>query len=89
MFSVQLTSFLLSIEQLLRWPGYRSRYTDWNGLHNQRIVVWFPTSQRLTSKASTLAVGPTQLPVQRVSGVLFPDVKRRERETYRSPPCST
>jgi hypothetical protein len=69
---------------------YTSRYSNWlrAGQPGGRSSSPGMVKNFLFSTSSRPALGPTQPPIQWVSGVLYPGVKRPGREADHSPPVS-
>jgi hypothetical protein len=67
-------------------PGERSRYSDW--ILAGRSSIPGSTKNILFSMSSSLALGPTQPPIQYVPWTISPGLKRPEREADHSPPSS-
>jgi hypothetical protein len=71
-------------------PEQRSRYSDWLRAERPRGRSSSPDRIKnfIFTTSSRLALGPTQPPIQWVSGALSPGVKRLGREADQSPPIT-
>jgi hypothetical protein len=74
----------------LKEPGQYSQYSDclWAGRPRSRRSSPGRGKNFLFSMSSKLALGPTQPPIQWVTGTLSPEVRQPGREGDHSPPIN-